>query len=95
MTDNQSNNNSTTSTTPAQSTDWAAVRAYYLTCRSYKQTAEHFGISPDSVRTRARRGGWSVQNEHPMNTPGVRNDLSGCSNEHPMNTPSVQKAPSA
>ena len=39
------NNNQTTisDTTQAQSTDWAAVRAYYLSCRSYKQTAEHFG----------------------------------------------------
>ena len=59
MTDNQSNNNSTTSTTPAQSTDWAAVRAYYLTCRSYKQTAEHFGISASAIKNRAIRGSWS------------------------------------
>lgn len=54
-------------------TDWAEVQHYYQMCRSYKQTAEKFGISPDSVRTRARRGGWSVQNEP-----------SECSNEHPI-----------
>ena len=38
---------------------WAAVRAYWEECRSVKQTAEHFGISPNSIKTRARREGWN------------------------------------
>jgi hypothetical protein len=37
---------------------WSQVRAYWLECRSVKQTAEHFGLSPNSVKTRARREGW-------------------------------------
>ena len=38
---------------------WAQVRAYWLECRSVKQTAEHFGLSPNSIKTRSRREGWS------------------------------------
>jgi hypothetical protein len=38
---------------------WAQVRAYWETCRSVKQTADHFGISPNSVKTRSRREGWN------------------------------------
>lgn len=38
---------------------WAQVRAYWLECRSVKQTAEHFGLSPNSVKTRSRREGWN------------------------------------
>lgn len=37
---------------------WSKVRAHWLECRSVKQTAEHFGLSPNSVKTRARREGW-------------------------------------
>jgi hypothetical protein len=38
---------------------WSQVRAYWLECRSVKQTAEHFGISPNSINTRSRREGWN------------------------------------
>lgn len=38
---------------------WSQVRAYWLECRSVKQTAEHFGISPNSIKTRSRREGWN------------------------------------
>jgi hypothetical protein len=37
---------------------WSQVRAYWLECRSVKQTAEHFGLSPNSIKTRSRREGW-------------------------------------
>ena len=37
---------------------WNAVRAHWLECRSMKQTAERFDLSPNSVKTRARREGW-------------------------------------
>ena len=37
---------------------WSQVRAYWLECRSVKRTAEHFGLSPNSIKTRSRREGW-------------------------------------
>ena len=37
---------------------WSKVKAHWLECRSVKQTAEHFGLSPNSVKTRSRREGW-------------------------------------
>ncbi|MFM2243226.1 MAG: hypothetical protein RLZ97_2081 [Verrucomicrobiota bacterium] len=37
---------------------WSEVRAFYESCRSPKQTAEKFGISFNSVKTRANREGW-------------------------------------
>ena len=37
---------------------WKKVRAHWEKCRSVKQTAEKFGLSPNSVKTRARREGW-------------------------------------
>ena len=37
---------------------WSRVRAYWYECRSIKQTAEQFGLSPNSVKTRAYREGW-------------------------------------
>ena len=37
---------------------WSKVKAYWLECRSVKQTAEYFGLSPNSVKTRSRREGW-------------------------------------
>ena len=50
---------------PAQSTDWAAVRSFYLTCRSYKQTAEHFCLNPDTIKTRCRREDWKNMTPEP------------------------------
>ena len=38
---------------------WQQVRAHWQECRSIKQTAEKFGLSPNSVKTRARREGWN------------------------------------
>jgi hypothetical protein len=38
---------------------WSHVKAYWLECRSVKQTAEHFGLSPNTLKTRIRREGWS------------------------------------
>jgi hypothetical protein len=37
---------------------WAQARAYWEECRCIRKTAEHFGLSPNSVKTRARREGW-------------------------------------
>ena len=38
---------------------WSQVKAYWLECRSTKQTAEHFNLSPNTLKTRIRREGWS------------------------------------
>ena len=38
---------------------WAKVRAYWEECRSISKTAVKFGLSPNSVKTRARREGWN------------------------------------
>lgn len=38
---------------------WKKVRAHWEKCRSIKQTAEKFGLSPNSVKTRAYREGWN------------------------------------
>jgi hypothetical protein len=37
---------------------WSQVRAHWEECRSVKQTAEHFGLSPNSIKSRSRREGW-------------------------------------
>ena len=42
--------------------DWNEVRAFYLDCRSYKLTAERFGISAQTVKTRCRREKWNNLN---------------------------------
>ena len=39
--------------------DWESVKATYLATRSYKLTAERFGLNPETVKKRAKRGGWS------------------------------------
>lgn len=49
-------------------TDWLAVKQFYQACRSYKQTAAHFGISPSAIKNRAIRGGWSTA-PAPADTP--------------------------
>lgn len=38
---------------------WRKVRAHWEKCRSINKTAEKFGLSPNSVKTRARREGWN------------------------------------
>ena len=42
--------------------DWNKVREFYLDCRSYKLTAERFGISAQTVKTRYRREKWNNLN---------------------------------
>jgi hypothetical protein len=37
---------------------WAEARAYWEECRCIRKTAEKFGLSQNSVKTRARREGW-------------------------------------
>jgi hypothetical protein len=37
---------------------WTQARAYWNECRCIRKTAEKFGLSPNSVKTRARREGW-------------------------------------
>jgi hypothetical protein len=37
---------------------WAQARAYWEECHCIRKTAEKFGLSPNSVKTRARREGW-------------------------------------
>ena len=38
---------------------WSQVRAYWEECRSVKQTADQFGLSPNTLKTRIRREGWN------------------------------------
>ena len=38
---------------------WTKVRAYWEKCRSINKTAEKFGLSPNTVKTRAYREGWN------------------------------------
>lgn len=38
---------------------WSQVKAYWSACRSVKQTADHFGLSPNTLKTRIRREGWN------------------------------------
>jgi hypothetical protein len=38
---------------------WSQVKAHWLECRSVKQTAEHFSLSPNTLKTRIRREGWN------------------------------------
>ncbi len=38
---------------------WPQIRAYWEGCHSAKQTAEHFGLSPNTLKTRIRREGWN------------------------------------
>lgn len=37
---------------------WNEVQAYWMECRSIKQTSINFKLSQNSVKTRARREGW-------------------------------------
>jgi hypothetical protein len=37
---------------------WSQVRAYWEECRNFRIAAEKFGLSPNSVKTRARRENW-------------------------------------
>lgn len=37
---------------------WAEARAYWEECSCIRKTAEKFGLSQNSVKTRARREGW-------------------------------------
>ena len=38
---------------------WKQVHAFWLECRNYRKAAEKFGLSPNTVKTRARREGWN------------------------------------
>jgi hypothetical protein len=38
---------------------WSNARAYWEECRSINKTAGKFGLSPNTVKTRARREGWN------------------------------------
>jgi len=48
-----------TATVNSNGTDWAKVKRHYLRTRSIKQTAAHFELSPNTVKARIRREGWS------------------------------------
>ena len=37
---------------------WTQARAFWEECRCIRKTAEKFGLSPNTVKTRARREGW-------------------------------------
>ena len=37
---------------------WTKVQDYWEDCRNFRIAAEKFGLSPNSVKTRARREGW-------------------------------------
>ena len=38
---------------------WTQVRAFWEECRNFRVAAEKFNLSPNSVKTRARREGWN------------------------------------
>ena len=38
---------------------WSQARAYWEECRNLRETARKFGLSPNTVKTRARREGWN------------------------------------
>lgn len=38
---------------------WVQVRAHWGECRSVKQTADHFSLSANTIKTRIRREGWN------------------------------------
>jgi hypothetical protein len=38
---------------------WSKARAYWEKCHNLNKTAEKFGLSPNTVKTRARREGWN------------------------------------
>lgn len=38
---------------------WLQVRAHWDQCGNLRETARKFGLSPNSVKTRARREGWN------------------------------------
>ena len=40
---------------------WKQVRAYWEECRNFRVAAEKFGLSPNSVKTRARRENWKEE----------------------------------
>ena len=65
--------------------DWNAIKLFYLDCRSFKATAEHFGVPVNSVKTRARRDGWRVQD--------AREGSSGVQPEPPAQSAGVQSEP--
>jgi hypothetical protein len=50
----------TSATVDGKLVDWKAVRKFYLRCRSIKQTAAHFELSPNTVKARVRREGWGA-----------------------------------
>lgn len=37
---------------------WTQARAFWQECGSVSKTAEKFGLSPNSIKTRVRREGW-------------------------------------
>ena len=41
------------------SADSPEARAYWEECRNLRETARKFGLSPNTVKTRARREGWN------------------------------------
>jgi hypothetical protein len=57
----------TTSPTPAKKVgnpghgdeQWSKVKAYWLECLRVKQTAEHFDLPPNTLKTCIRREGWN------------------------------------
>ena len=65
--------------------DWNAIKLFYLDCRSFKATAEHFGVPVNTVKTRARRDGWRVQD--------AREGSSGVQPEPPAQSAGVQSEP--
>ena len=40
---------------------WSKVRAYWEECRNFRVAAEKFGLSANSVKTRARRENWKEE----------------------------------
>ena len=38
--------------------DWDAIKLFYLDCRSFKATAEHFGVALEALKKRAQRQRW-------------------------------------
>lgn len=73
----------------SSSTDWTAIRAFYLETRSFKATAERFGVALGSIKSRAHREKWSeaMHTGGASPQPGMQTGMqNGSSEPDPVHT---------
>ncbi len=77
--------------------NWEEVKNYYLACRSYKLTAEHFGLKEQTMRTRCRRGRWADAHsvEYTDEHSALESEHPAAENEHPAEHPVFKSEHSA